>query len=78
MAGPWICERDDGDGAYVYYDESPDETAPEGHPTELDAWEYALDCLLARREGLSLAVRTARKEVGRCRKATPQAEQGAK
>lgn len=66
--GPWICEANDADGLFVYFSEDPGEIAPVGHPTELAAWEYGLDCLIWRRDDIRNSIKNARAEVCRLKR----------
>ena len=52
MSGPWIAEWDDAGGPYVFHETSSPRASVyqhDGHATELEAWDYVLDCLIARR-----------------------------
>jgi len=77
MAKNWICERNDMEGVFVYYDERPGEIAAAGHSSEAEAWRYGLECLLIRRHHLSVAIKDARRELRLVeRRATPDALKG--
>lgn len=69
-SGPWLCERDDNDGLFVYdADAAGFERRPYvGFQTELAAWEHGLDCLLIRRDQITTAIKDARSEVRRLRR----------
>lgn len=59
MSGPWIAEWDDAGGPYVFHEGTRagslawDAPRHDGHATEQEAWEYVLDCLVARRRLLA-------------------------